>query len=498
MIVVDGEDLRRLAGVLADAAASVLTLAVHDHAVMARPLLLASAVSDPVGAARAAAAVAAALDGPHGLLALALRLEADAALLTAARWRYELVDNGPWGELVDLTAALALALACPPAAALASDRGLIDLPGAAAGAADATAAWLAPASETLVPLIALLASLPGAVAAELAVTPPPLRPLVLQAALERWRFLIESVGFRATTVDPVTGRPLAATARRWHQGSGAAMPAALPGGPGPTADYWASAAGTPVGSLGGSLRRAVRIGAAGGGRIVIEEVAGDEGRTRWIVELPGIASAIDTPYPQDLPGAVAALALPCSSYCGSIRAALDRAGVPVGADVMLVGHSQGGIVAMDLARDPAFNGGRVNVTHVVAAGSPVSHVEIPGPTRVLTLENTHDIVTHLDSEDSRDRPARPRRVDVAFSVNRGSIVGNHDGELYADQLAALYDSPNPDVRRFLDTAAVYLAAPTATTAWTLTDFPVGGLPTDPSGQITTRQKSRPTPVRGGE
>lgn len=67
--------------------------------------------------------------------------------------------------------------------------------------------------------------------------------------------------------------------------------------------------------------------------------------------------------------------------------------IPLGADVMIVGHSFGADTAVDLASSPAFNGDMVNVTHVVAAAyhteAQLSEVE-PG-TQVVVLQNNVDI-----------------------------------------------------------------------------------------------------------
>lgn len=62
-----------------------------------------------------------------------------------------------------------------------------------------------------------------------------------------------------------------------------------------------------------------------------------------------------------------------------VRAAMEAAGVPPGAEVLLVGHSQGGIVANHLSADPTFNSssgepGTYNVTHAFSVGSPVQTV----------------------------------------------------------------------------------------------------------------------------
>ena len=65
--------------------------------------------------------------------------------------------------------------------------------------------------------------------------------------------------------------------------------------------------------------------------------------------------------PQDLPGAAAAMVAGATAYTRCVAEALDAAGVARGSEVVLVGHSEGGLVAMDLAGDPSFNGGRVRV-----------------------------------------------------------------------------------------------------------------------------------------
>lgn len=77
-----------------------------------------------------------------------------------------------------------------------------------------------------------------------------------------------------------------------------------------------------------------------------------------------------------------------------VRAALEAAGVPAGANVMLVGHSQGGIVANNLAADPAFNNadgspGSYNVTHTFSVGSPVQ-TTIPAQGSTESVNVSHE------------------------------------------------------------------------------------------------------------
>ncbi len=80
-----------------------------------------------------------------------------------------------------------------------------------------------------------------------------------------------------------------------------------------------------------------------------------------------------------------------------VRAALEAAGVPAGANVMLVGHSQGGIIGSHLAADPTFNSssgeaGTYNVTHAFSVGSPVQTV-LPSQSSTEVVNVAHTPVT---------------------------------------------------------------------------------------------------------
>lgn len=86
-------------------------------------------------------------------------------------------------------------------------------------------------------------------------------------------------------------------------------------------------------------------------------------------------------------------------YAQMVQQALAVNGVPIGADIMLVGHSFGADTALDLAADPRFNGpGAYNVTHAVVAGyhSGPQIVHVPARTEVLALHNTEDIPVRIE------------------------------------------------------------------------------------------------------
>lgn len=77
-----------------------------------------------------------------------------------------------------------------------------------------------------------------------------------------------------------------------------------------------------------------------------------------------------------------------------VRAAMQATGVPPGADVMIVGHSQGGIVANHLAADPSFNSstgeaGTYNVTTTFSVGSPAQTV-VPAQASTESVNVSHE------------------------------------------------------------------------------------------------------------
>src|SRR5690606_4575026 len=79
----------------------------------------------------------------------------------------------------------------------------------------------------------------------------------------------------------------------------------------------------------------------------------------------------------------------------AVVAAMEAAGIPADAPVMLVGHSQGGLAAMTLVQHPEFTS-RFNVTHVMTAGSPVGNLPTPPGVTSLHLEVVEDITPGVD------------------------------------------------------------------------------------------------------
>jgi hypothetical protein len=151
-----------------------------------------------------------------------------------------------------------------------------------------------------------------------------------------------------------------------------------------------------------------------------------------------------------------------TAYEQGVLVAMRRAGVRRNEPVMLVGHSEGGMVAVTAARD-AVRSGAFNVTHVVTAGSPIGRTvgRVPAAVQVLALENARDVVPHLDGRANPDR----RNVTTASSGHGdGTVLDDHSlADAYVPLARDVQASPNRSVRDFLRSADGYFRAGTVET-----------------------------------
>lgn len=130
----------------------------------------------------------------------------------------------------------------------------------------------------------------------------------------------------------------------------------------------------------------------------------------------------------------------------AVLAAMDMAGIATGEPVEFVGHSQGGIIAAELATDRAVCHD-YTVVSVLTAGSPIAGSAPHDGVRILALENTRDIVPGLDGADNA-----PGVVTVHFDGRDYAPEGKeakplvaHDIGLYRNALADLHASAEPEL-----------------------------------------------------
>jgi hypothetical protein len=197
------------------------------------------------------------------------------------------------------------------------------------------------------------------------------------------------------------------------------------------------------------------------GEVSVSFVVGADGARRAIVDVPGTKSWNPAPN-RDITSVgtdIRALAGLGTAYEDGIFAALTAAGVTPDEDVMLVGHSEGGIVAVNAARDAATSG-RFRITHVVTAGSPIGRVAraLPSNVQVLALENRADVVPHCDAADN---PDRSNITTVTVDEQHFSITANHGLEQSYEPIARAADeSGDASIRAFTNSARGFLGRPT--------------------------------------
>lgn len=130
--------------------------------------------------------------------------------------------------------------------------------------------------------------------------------------------------------------------------------------------------------------------------VCIQRLAGANGKRSWIVTLPDSDNHSDSPC-----AAIQTMQLMSDSSrqrldskaVTFVRKAMQDAGVKAGDPVVLIGASQGGLVAASLASGLK---GTYDFTHVVTASAPIANHEIPGSTFVTSVEMEGDPMAGLD------------------------------------------------------------------------------------------------------
>jgi hypothetical protein len=197
--------------------------------------------------------------------------------------------------------------------------------------------------------------------------------------------------------------------------------------------------------------------------IHVERVDGVHGR-RWVVSVPGTAdwSPVAGRTPFDLTGDVRLIAGQRSAGMAGVVAALRATGVRKAEPVLLVGHSQGGLIAAAVAADPAVRR-EFTVSQVVTSGAPVASIPIPDDVQVLSIEHSDDVVPQLDGAANRDRPnwitvTAPAPTAEAPLAERTEPFAAHRADLYQRTAARIDRSTHPSIEHWRTGLAPFLDA----------------------------------------
>ncbi len=161
----------------------------------------------------------------------------------------------------------------------------------------------------------------------------------------------------------------------------------------------------------------------------------------------------------------------------AVAKAMGVAGVGAGDSVMFVGHSQGGLVAANLAsaaggantgtrRDSAKPAYRV--AGLVTLGAPIAHLAGKLEVPTLALEHTNDVVPKLSLKAnpltenwvtvSRETPTDPANT-------RNDLVEAHDLGAYRDTAKQADESPNEGISQFRKKLSGFAAEGPGSARW---------------------------------
>jgi dienelactone hydrolase len=198
---------------------------------------------------------------------------------------------------------------------------------------------------------------------------------------------------------------------------------------------------TAAGSLAQHAARLQQSYAPGGSiRIEVYQPAGETLTRQFVVYIPGTQSAaLAGKMPLDLRSNLKAMA--GSGLAASERAvtdALSQLGATKTDRVLLVGHSQGALIANNILRDE-----RLRVTGFISVGGPIAH-RPPETTPTIALEHTNDPVPALSG---RVNPLTENLATVQRELPAGSLVEAHAMAGYRETAALADASGDPGLVR---------------------------------------------------
>lgn len=135
--------------------------------------------------------------------------------------------------------------------------------------------------------------------------------------------------------------------------------------------------------------------------VAVQKYEDSDGTARWVVYVPGTNEHKDSPMGWgqniELMSSNNSARMSASSV-KLVEQAMKASGVKPTDSVVIVGHSQGGIVAASIAASRKYN-----VTHIVTAGSPIANHPIPQSTWVTSIETQGELVSKLDGAKNPQR-----------------------------------------------------------------------------------------------
>ncbi len=198
----------------------------------------------------------------------------------------------------------------------------------------------------------------------------------------------------------------------------------------------------------------------------VQGAGGPHAPRHVIVDLTGTndwnATTLRNGHVADLGTNFRAMAGEQTTYERGVLLALRQAGVRSDEPVMLVGHSQGGMVAARLAADLAQSPTpEFRVTHLVTAGSPLGLMTLPSGVEALCIENRGDAVPLLDTADNE---VSARHLTVGVDRGGRTLEQRHDlADAYSVGGRDIDASADPSLAAWRRTARGFFDGRTVTT-----------------------------------
>ena len=204
---------------------------------------------------------------------------------------------------------------------------------------------------------------------------------------------------------------------------------------------------------------------------------GSPGNWSWAVYVGGTVDwdSVARTEPWDLTANISAMAKQKSGSYEAVMEAMDAAGITAGDPVVIAGHSQGGLIATQVAASGAFD-----VQAVVTLGAPESPVPVPPGVATLTVEHTDDIVTAFGGAsliDSDDRVTVRREAFVSAPLPEGEVLPAHHLDTYRETARLIDASPETTLQGFRDTVTGIIGSePGEAVLWRGIRLPEGPTP----------------------
>lgn len=183
-----------------------------------------------------------------------------------------------------------------------------------------------------------------------------------------------------------------------------------------------------------------------GGQIRIERY-GDADRASWVVYIGGTAewNPVTADEPWDLTSNVTAVAEQGAGSYRAVLTAMREAGIQPGDPVIGVGHSQGGLIAAQMAASGEFTS-----VAVATFGAPTGAVPVLEGVSTITVEHTDDLIPALGgrADPDADRLFVRREAYATEPLPPGVALPAHSLTTYIETARLIDASPEPRLREF--------------------------------------------------